>query len=53
MFMQFRRKFVPLSILDGQRADYYVPPSIIRPNYERECNDKYLSIPIWQILQSH
>ncbi len=53
MFMQFRRKFVPLSLLDGQRADYYVPPSITRPNYERERNDKYLSVPIWQILESH
>lgn len=51
MFTDFRQKIVPLSLMDKQRADYYVP-NIIRRNYERKLNEKYLSVPIWQILQS-
>lgn len=50
MITQLRRRFTPLSVLDGQRADY-VSPEVIRRNFECEVVQKYLSIPIWQVLQ--
>ena len=43
-------KLHPLSLLDGQQADY-VPSENMRMEFQREVVNKYLSVPLWQIVK--